>query len=90
MTSYDILAFTIFAILFIRMYLSYKMDRLRGSNSLAFKFLFGAYAIDAVTPVLRETTQDDEARLKRISNTLFVIFWTLFFVLMLTIWISYQ
>jgi hypothetical protein len=90
MKSYDIFAFTMFAILFIRMYLSYKMDRLRGSNSLTFKFLFGAYAFDAVTPVLRKPKQDDEARLKRISNILFAIFWTLFFVLMLTFWINYR
>ena len=90
MRSYDILAFMIFAILFIRMYLSYKMDRLKGSNSLTFKFLFGAYAFDAITPVLRKPKQDDEARLKRISNILFAIFVTLFFVLMLTIWINYR
>lgn len=90
MKSYDIFAFTMFAILFIRMYLIYKMDRLRGSNSLTFKFLFGAYAFDAVTPVLRKPKQDDEVRLKRISNILFAIFWTLFFVLMLTIWINYR
>jgi hypothetical protein len=61
------------------------MDRLRGSSSLTFKFLFGAYAFDAVTPVFRKPKQEDEARLKRISNILFVIFWALFFVLMLTI-----
>jgi hypothetical protein len=90
MNIYDILAFMIFTILFIRMYLSYKMDRLRGSSSLTYKFLFGAYAFDAVTPVLRKTKQEFEARLKRISNILFVIFWTLFLVLMLTIWINYR
>ena len=90
MKSYDILAFSIFAILFIRMYLSYKMDRLGGSNSLTFKFLFGAYAFDALAPVLRKPKQKDEARLKQMSNILFVVFWTLFFVLMLTIWINYQ
>jgi hypothetical protein len=66
------------------------MDRLRGSGSLTPKFLFGAYAFDAVTPMLRKPKKEDEARLKRISNGLFVIFWTLFFVLMLTIWINYQ
>ena len=90
MRIYNIFAFTMFAILFIRMYLSYKMDRLRGFNSLMFKFLFGAYAFDAVTPVLRKSKQEDEARLKRISNILFVIFWTLFFVLMLMIGINYR
>jgi hypothetical protein len=90
MKSYDIFAFTMFAILFIRMYLSYKMDRLRGSNSLTFKFLFGAYAFDAVTPVLRKPKQENEARLKRMSNMLFAIFWTLFFALMLTILITYR
>lgn len=90
MNSYDILAFVIFAILFIRMYLSYKMDRLRGSSSLTFKILFGVYAFDAVTPVLRKPKQKEEVRLKRMSNILFVAFWTLFFVLMLTIWINYR
>lgn len=90
MSHYDILASMIFVILFIRMYLSYKMDRLRGSGSLTFKLLFGAYVFDAVTPVLRKPKQEDEARLKRISNMLFVIFWTLFFGLMLTIRINYR
>jgi hypothetical protein len=90
MTIYDILAFAMFAILFVRIYLSYKMDRLRGSNSITFKFLFGAYAFDAVTPVIRKPKQAYEARLKRVSNIRFIAFWTLFIGLMLTIWINYR
>jgi hypothetical protein len=90
MTIYNIIASALFVILFIRIYLSYKMDRIRGSSSLTFKFLFGAYAFDAVVPVIRKPKKEYEARLKRLSNILFVVFWTLFFVLMLIIWINFH
>ena len=90
MNSITILAFIIFTILFIRVYLSYKMDRVRGTNSLMYKFIFGAYAFDAISPVLQKPNTNTEARLRRLSNILFAIFLVLFSVLMIFIWIKYK
>ena len=90
MSIYDILPITAFGVLFARMYLSYKIDRERGAKSFAFKFLFGAYAFDAVYPVLRRVKSSKEGRLKKLSNFLFITFWMLFFLLMVLIWIKYR
>lgn len=62
MRSYDILAFMIFDILFTRMFLSYKMDRLRGTSSLTFKFLFGTYAFDAVIAGSLQPGQENQTK----------------------------
>ena len=90
MSIYEILASAAFGVLFTRVYLSYKMDRERGSKSFAFKFLFGAYAFDAVCPVLRRAASAKEIRLKKLSNGLFITFWALFFLLMVSIWAKYR
>ena len=90
MNNYNIIACVAFVVLFMRIYLSYRMDCLRSSDSLRFKFLFGAYAFDAVMPVLRKAKSASEARLRRLSNWLFLIFWTMFLTVMLIIWVKYR
>lgn len=90
MNIYDTFAVLIFSVLFGRIYLSYKMDRLRGTESTFLKFLFGGYAFAGVFPVFRTPKSFKESKLKKLSNTLFVTFWLLFATLMTIIWIRYQ
>jgi hypothetical protein len=90
MNIYDAFAVFMFSILFIRVYLSYKMDRLRGTEPVFLKFIFGAYAFAGMFPVLRIPRSSKESKLKKLSNILFVVFWLLFATLMAIIWISYH
>jgi hypothetical protein len=90
MHLYEIIAISIFAILFTSMYLSFKMDQLRGTDSVLLKFLFGVYAAAGVLPVFRTAKSTKEHKLKHLSNTLLVVFWILFALLMLIIWIEYH
>jgi hypothetical protein len=90
MNIYYAFAVLIFSVVFVRIYLSYKMDRLRGSKSNFLKFLFGGYAIAGVFPVFRTPKSFKESKLRRLSNTLFVVFWLLFATLMAIVSISYQ
>jgi hypothetical protein len=66
------------------------MDKLRGTDSVLLKFIFGAYAFDGVLPVFRTTRSTEEEKLKKLSNILFLVFWLLFATLMVIIWIKFN
>ena len=89
MNIYDTFAVFMFSVLFVRIYLSYRMDRLRGDKSIFLKFLFGGYAFAGVFPVFKTPRSFEESKLKKLSNTLFVVFWLLFITLMVIIWVTY-
>ena len=91
MTIYDILAFWTITIWIIRIYLIYKLDRLRdGENNMLLKLIFGAYVFYSFFPSLRKTKTTKEWNIKRLSNILFVTFWALFATLMFVIWINHR
>ena len=91
MTIYDILAFWTITIWIIRIYLIYKLDRLRdGENNMLLKLIFGAYVFYSFFPSLQKTNNTKEWNIKRLSNILFVTFWALFATLMFVIWINHR
>jgi uncharacterized membrane protein YesL len=90
MNIYETFAVLIFSVLFVRIYLSYRMDRLRGDKSTFLKVLFGGYAFAGVFPVFKTPQSFEESKLKKLSNSLFVVFWLLFITLMVIIWAKYR
>jgi hypothetical protein len=90
MNIYHTFALLVFSVLFIRIYLSYKIDRVRRIDSIFLKFIFGAYAFSGLLPVIRTPQSSEESKLKKLSNILFVVFWLFFTALMAIIWVTYR
>jgi hypothetical protein len=81
----DILAFLAIATLLFRIAAIIKLDGLReGKKNRAFKLLFGAYAIEAMLPILRTGRTRDERYWTKVSNVLLVLFYVLFAATMIT------
>lgn len=85
-----ILAFLTIATLLFRIGAIIKLDGLREEKrNRAFKLLFGAYAIEAMLPILRTGRTRDECYWTKVSNVLLVLFYLLFAATMITISILY-
>jgi hypothetical protein len=82
----DLPAFLTIATLLFRTASIIKLDGLReGKRNRAFKLLFGAYAIEAMLPILRTGRTRDERYWTKVSNVLLVLFYVFFAATMVTI-----
>lgn len=82
----DVLAFLTIATLLLRLISIIRIDSLReGNRSRAFKFIFGAYAVETMIPILRKGKTKDEKHWIRLSNILLALFYVLFASTMITI-----
>ena len=89
MRSIDLIAFFTIAFLLARIVLLVKIDKVKNKNTI-FKFLFGAYAIEAMLPIIRRANTKEESALIRLANICLVLFYVLFVTLMLVIWFTYK
>jgi hypothetical protein len=67
------------------------MDKIRHCSAKRLeKFLFGAYAFEAMVPIITKPVSKTELTLKRISNCLLIAFYLLLIFFFLIIWLRYK
>ncbi len=76
---FQLMALVALWMLMWRIFIVIRLDSLkRGrSSSVFFKFILGAYALEAFLPILRRGQTDEELRLIKKANVLLVIFYIL-------------
>lgn len=89
MTFINTIAFLAVSFLLIKVIILIKIDSHRKKNTF-FKFLFGAYAFEAMVPIMRKPDSDKEATLVKAANICLAVFYTLFTILLLVIWFKYR
>lgn len=89
MSLVNTLGFIAISFLLIRVIILIKIDSRRKKNSF-FKFLFGAYAFEAMVPIIRRPDSEEEAKLVRAANICLVIFYVLFVTVLLVVWFTYR
>jgi hypothetical protein len=77
MNLINTLGFITISILLIRVILLIKIDSRRKRNIL-FKFLFGAYAFEAMMPIIRKPESEGEATWVKVANICLVVFMRFF------------
>jgi hypothetical protein len=66
-----------------------KIDSGRKKNR-ALKFLLGAYAFQAMVPIIRRPDSEQEAKLVKAANVCLAIFYLLFVTFLLVGWFRYR
>lgn len=89
MNLINTIGFVAISFLLIRIIILIKIDSHRKKNSF-FKFLFGAYAFEAMVPIIRRPDSEEEAKLVKAANICLVIFYALFVTVLLLVWFTYR
>jgi hypothetical protein len=89
---FQLLAVSIFVILIWRMMLVVKLDNLRKGrqSSIFIKYILGAYALEALLPIIRRGNTKEESDLIRIANVLITVFYILAIGFFITTWLLYK
>jgi hypothetical protein len=84
------LLFLLALLLFVvRIIMLINIDRYRNKNAL-FKVLFGAYALEAMLPILRKTEDKKEESLIRSANICLILFYTFMISFFISVFIMYK
>ena len=88
---FQIWAFVIIIILIWRVTVIIKLDKLRKGerSSVFFKYMLGAYGIEALLPVVTSGNTKEESDLIWLANILFAVFYILAIGFFITIWVLY-
>jgi hypothetical protein len=89
MNFINTLGFLAICFLLVRVIILIKIDSHRKKNTF-FKFLFGAYAFEAMIPIIRKPDSKEEATLVKAANICLAVFYMLFVTVLLTVWFRYR
>lgn len=84
----DLLAYLTAIFLITRVYFLMKIDEMRNKKTLI-KFFTGAYAFEAIFPLLLKPLCAQENRVVKMSNLCLIAFYFSFAVLLFTIWFKH-
>ncbi len=84
MNLINTLGFIAISFLVVRVIILIKIDSHRKKKTFL-KFLFGAYAFEAMIPIMRNPDSEEEATLVKAANICLVVFYALFVTVLLIV-----